>query len=643
MFNHSVNSSIGATSLLTAVVQLAEILRVDPIKNEDNVKYVEALEDLYGLFSEYETINRDNYPTVFAKVMLKAQEQSKKRIFWRCVFMVAWYLEDGTLPPKNHFCLLHFNGVFPSPYFALSDAGKDMTKVLASYHSRGLCIEQVTKYIAAKFCASLEKRGIDSFNLEEMWNFALSITSTFHRKVFISLIKTYDHIFACHWERPDTGEPFNDLELPSLKESNDYYGKGVPDEHDLGMMVSRAYYALLRYGESISMAGQYLKIMKQFRWFSFKRGVTIFDHRLLKIFIEGKRQQFEEGKIKHWKLKIVRRTVRVLFAIENNGTISKDTFRFTRISPLPNSLEQVRLQLTQHLVTEHRLAPSTIEFFNYIFRTLIKITDINSADEFAYLGTNTAKKIMEHVASVCTTKSSIKTTLRVYQKVLEWLFNMGLINTRIDPLIIIPKTVSNYISGYLTLEDQAKVIKACGKLRLRDQCIVLSAIELGLRESDILGLTLSNFDFENHRISLIQKKTKVPLVLPLTKRVEEAFKNYLENERPKPCGNDEIIILTVFPPFKPMTSVHAIVSNLLKSLRIKARNRSVKGPHLLRHSLAHGLLYNMVDHSVITDTLGHTSRASDRPYLSMDERMLFKCAFDLSFIGFSRFNNKSEE
>jgi hypothetical protein len=55
--------------------------------------------------------------------------------------------------------------------------------------------------------------------------------------------------------------------------------------------------------------------------------------------------------------------------------------------------------------------------------------------------------------------------------------------------------------------------------------------------------------------------------------------------------------------------------------------------HLYRYTLVHRLLKLKVSHQIITDTLGHTSKESDKPYLSMEESMLRMCALDLSQIG----------
>jgi len=49
--------------------------------------------------------------------------------------------------------------------------------------------------------------------------------------------------------------------------------------------------------------------------------------------------------------------------------------------------------------------------------------------------------------------------------------------------------------------------------------------------------------------------------------------------------------------------------------------------------MVHKLLAAKVPHQVITDALGHTSKESDKPYMSMEESMLRMCALNLSVIG----------
>ena len=66
---------------------------------------------------------------------------------------------------------------------------------------------------------------------------------------------------------------------------------------------------------------------------------------------------------------------------------------------------------------------------------------------------------------------------------------------------------------------------------------------------------------------------------------------------------------------------------------IQPVNGKTKGLHLFRYTLTHRLLSAKVPHQVVTDILGHTSKESDKPYISLEESMLRMCALDLSEIG----------
>ena len=74
-------------------------------------------------------------------------------------------------------------------------------------------------------------------------------------------------------------------------------------------------------------------------------------------------------------------------------------------------------------------------------------------------------------------------------------------------------------------------------------------------------------------------------------------------------------------------------SKLLNKLKIQPVNGKTKGLHLFRYTLTHRLLSAKVPHQVVTDILGHTSKESDKPYISLEESMLRMCALDLSEIG----------
>lgn len=166
----------------------------------------------------------------------------------------------------------------------------------------------------------------------------------------------------------------------------------------------------------------------------------------------------------------------------------------------------------------------------------------------------------------------------------------------------------------------------------REKAIILLAMLLGLRESDILNLKFENLDYLKQQIHLIQQKTKVPITLPFLPQVREEIELYVQLERPKFVDIQNIFINTR-PPYERATDTYASISGLLKKLQITSINKIVYGPHLLRHTFVKNLLDAENPHQVITDSLGHISSKSDRYYISLEEEKLRECALGLDLIG----------
>lgn len=166
----------------------------------------------------------------------------------------------------------------------------------------------------------------------------------------------------------------------------------------------------------------------------------------------------------------------------------------------------------------------------------------------------------------------------------------------------------------------------------RNYCIVLIAARLGLRSCDIAGLTFDNIYHNNHSIRLIQKKTGVPIELPLLPEIESALDDYIKNARP--ASEAPYIFLSVQRPYitvlKPDT-IYAIVSRIIDESGIDTTNKR-RGAHALRSSLASQLLDEGNSYSVIQKVLGHTSPEAAKSYVRVETEKLRKCALKVSGI-----------
>ncbi|WP_127589192.1 tyrosine-type recombinase/integrase [Paenibacillus koleovorans] len=122
----------------------------------------------------------------------------------------------------------------------------------------------------------------------------------------------------------------------------------------------------------------------------------------------------------------------------------------------------------------------------------------------------------------------------------------------------------------------------------RDYAMLLIAVRLGLRASDICGLTFDHFKWETSSIELRQKKTEELIVLPLFSDVGEAVIDYLKYGRP--AVETQEIFLRLSAPIERMTAptLHSTVTAMGKA-GIFIPEGKKHGPHALRHSLASAL------------------------------------------------------
>ena len=166
----------------------------------------------------------------------------------------------------------------------------------------------------------------------------------------------------------------------------------------------------------------------------------------------------------------------------------------------------------------------------------------------------------------------------------------------------------------------------------RDYAMLLIAIRLGIRASDICRLTFDNFKWESNIIELQQEKTDKPLVLPLLNDVGEAVIDYIKYGRP--AVDIQVVFLRLSAPIEPIQAptLHSIVTHYMNQAKIQIPEGKKHGPHALRHSLASALLHNDTPMPVISEILGHTDTESTSVYLKIDTLHLRDYALDVPAI-----------
>lgn len=482
--------------------------------------------------------------------------------------------------------------------------------------------------LLTSFQKFLDSKEITNPQLEHFLDFHKSLQKS-NAKMFLALISRIDSIFCMHWTKPGTIVPFTPPSLPDTKRVDEFfhnYEKGIPLPVDY--LIVKVCQSLLDQGESKSTVDLYLCVLNRFRWFCLKNGETNFKQKLLDQFIEC-----EKNTKIPTRTKMVSRTKKLLLLIIDNGYLPYNPLKIiSKVKPYTSSIEKVRTEYKNYLTNEKGFALASIRKYDSVLRQIFDYCKIKSLAQLKVLSHSDIDKILnEFYKKYC--KESLRGQIPVLKGILEYLYKVGLIVQNLSAPIFTCRYIKSYVPPYLTIESQAKLKLALKNATFREKAIVLLALELGLRSCDIVNLKLSNLDFTNQTLKIVQHKTKKPLELPIFSHILDAIDNYIKKERPLPYKDGENIFLSQHPPFAPLTNIYHHVSKWVNIAGVKSENKNVKGSHLMRYSLVHAMMSSETDKYVITQTLGHSVDSSDRPYLSMEEQMLKSCALDLKLIG----------
>lgn len=162
-------------------------------------------------------------------------------------------------------------------------------------------------------------------------------------------------------------------------------------------------------------------------------------------------------------------------------------------------------------------------------------------------------------------------------------------------------------------------------IELRDIAIVLLGVRMGLRAYDILALRFQDIDWKNRQISIVMKKTKTQITLPLPVEVGNAVYSYITSGRPK--TSTEYIFIRSKAPYGKLTS--KVCTKALYRILPERKNVKGGGFHVTRRTFATNLLRNHAGIDDVMDALGHRDSTSVMKYLLLDDERSRKCGLSL--------------
>ena len=316
-------------------------------------------------------------------------------------------------------------------------------------------------------------------------------------------------------------------------------------------------------------------------------------------------------------LKMMKCVVRRFSDYKSYGKIIFKLPRISRECPnqfaegLANYLESQRLK---------GLKESTIENKRYNIQKALLKFDEAGIRNYAEIKPETIYKVFEKTSD----KAGFYTPLRGF---LSYLFSTG--DIPFDYSSIVPSVrKTRPVPSVYTTNEVEKFLNCCdtstysGK---RDMAIILLALRLGVRSSDIANLRITDIDLDNKEIRFIQKKTGIPQRLELLPEIEESLLSYMSSSRP----DSEIpnIFLTIRSPIRAIgiTTVYDIVRHYFNKSGIDIGQRK-RGGHALRMTFSSELVAEKIPYEAVRKLLGHENPNAVKHYVKFDIDSLRSCA-----------------
>lgn len=228
---------------------------------------------------------------------------------------------------------------------------------------------------------------------------------------------------------------------------------------------------------------------------------------------------------------------------------------------------------------------------------------------------------------------SMDDVVTVLRKLHTYFREKELLDICFEPVLFVPKPRDKKVFPCFSSDELNLILRQIntetpkGK---RDYAIIQLGISSGFRAGDITNLKLTDVDWKNNKIYLIQGKTKQPLSLPLEKRAGKALIDYILNGRPK--SDSSYMFLRSLAPYHKLqdgVSVACIFRKYLKMAGINHIKGDGKTFHGLRRTLGTEMIVQGIPVTTVSQVLGHHSPDTAKQYISLDTNGLRQCA--LSF------------
>jgi len=298
--------------------------------------------------------------------------------------------------------------------------------------------------------------------------------------------------------------------------------------------------------------------------------------------------------------------------------------RQTDVIPVPRSpkircsLDRIVGDYEQFLRQERCLAPGSIGVYLPVVRRFLKHRFSSGGVQLRRLRAGDAANFILN-ANPDYKRRSLQVATSTLRSFFGFLLQRGRISSPLANSV--PAVAAQRLSElpkYLEAAQITKLLKSCDRRRSvgrRDYAILLLLARLGLRAGEVAHLCLEHIDWRAGEVCVRGKGSRLDR-LPLPQDVGQAIADYLKRRRFG--GSSRRVFLCSNAPYEGLANQQAVGALVKRALERARLHPPHRGAHLLRHSLATGMLRSGATMAQIGEVLRHQLAQTTEIYAKVD-------------------------
>ena len=328
-----------------------------------------------------------------------------------------------------------------------------------------------------------------------------------------------------------------------------------------------------------------------------------------------------------------RNALRAMNVLEYYSKTEKIYIRFPLADPTP--IDNRLTPAVERFVLwmrENGYAETTIHTHERVARRFLDSAASYGLEDTASLD---ASHISNFIMEITGHRGKVSYELNSLRVFFRYLHRNGM--TTKNPGLFIPASnklrIREHLPAVWKEEDVSTILQCVDRgnpVGKRDYAMILLAVRLGLRGSDIKKLCFSDIDWEKETLTVTQQKTKELLILPLTNETGMALIDYLREGRP--VSSEPHVFLALRAPYQPLSRdnhLHQVLNKYIRRSGVVLYADRAHGMHSLRHTLASALLEQGTPLPVISGILGHRDSNTTMEYLRISVEQLRSCTLEM--------------